>query len=52
MTQAKDLLHSMDGLSAPQLRRLLTEQLTKQKLVLYWEASTELQRGIAAPVCK
>ena len=39
MTQAKDLLQSLDGLSAPQLRRLLTEHLTKQKLGLYWEAS-------------
>jgi adenine-specific DNA-methyltransferase len=39
MTQAKDLLQSLEGLSAPQLRRLLTEHLTKQKLGLYWEAS-------------
>ena len=39
MTQPKDLLQSLDGLSAPQLRRLLTEHLTKQKLGLYWEAS-------------
>lgn len=39
MTQFKDLLQSLVGLSAPQLRRLLTEHLTKQKLGLYWEAS-------------
>ena len=39
MTQPKDLLQSLDGLSAPQLRRLLTEHLTKQKLGLYWVAS-------------
>ncbi len=39
MTQAKDLLQGLSGLSAPQLRRLLTEHLTKQKLGLYWEAS-------------
>ena len=39
MTQTKDLLQSLDGLSAPHLRRLLTEHLTKQKLGLYWEAS-------------
>ncbi len=39
MTQAKDLLQGLSGLSAPQLRRLLTEHLAKQKLGLYWEAS-------------
>ena len=39
MTQAKDLLQSLDGLSAPQLRRLLTEHLTKQKLGLYLESN-------------
>ena len=39
MTPTKDLLQSLEGLSAPQLRRLLTEHLTKQKLGLYWEAS-------------
>ena len=32
-------LQNLDGLSAAQLRRLLTEHLTKQKLGLYWEAS-------------
>ena len=31
--------NGLDGLSAAQLRRLLTEHLTKQKLGLYWEAS-------------
>lgn len=39
MTQAKDLLQSLDGLTAPQLRRLLIDRLTQQKLGLYWEAS-------------
>ncbi len=39
MTQPKNLLQSLEGLTAPQLRRLLTEHLTKQKLGLYWEAS-------------
>lgn len=39
MTQAKDLLQSFDGLTAPQLRRLLIDRLTQQKLGLYWEAS-------------
>lgn len=39
MTQAKDPLQGLDGLSAPQLRRVLTEHLIKQKLGLYWEAS-------------
>ena len=32
-------LQSLEHLSAPQLRRLLTEHLTKQKLGLYWESS-------------
>ena len=39
MNQAKDLLQSLEGLSAPQLRRLLTDYLTKQKLGLHCEAS-------------
>ncbi|MDB5741691.1 MAG: hypothetical protein JWR68_6 [Polaromonas sp.] len=44
MSQADDLLKSLEHLSAPQLRapqlrRLLTEQLTRQKLGLYWESS-------------
>jgi len=34
-----NLLQSLEHLSAAQLRRLLTEQLTKQKLGLYWESS-------------
>ena len=33
------LLQSLEGLSAAQLRRLLTVQLTRQKLGLYWEAN-------------
>ena len=39
MSAANDLLQSLEHLSAPQLRRLLTEHLTKQKLGLYWESS-------------
>jgi adenine-specific DNA-methyltransferase len=39
MSQPDDLLKSLEHLSAPQLRRLLTEQLTRQKLGLYWESS-------------
>ena len=54
MTQAKDLLQSLDGLTAAQLRRMLTEHLTKQKLGLYWEASaierdTALNANIVLP---
>ena len=33
------LLAQLDGLNEQQLRRLLVEHLTKQKLGLYWEAS-------------
>ena len=39
MSQPDDLLKSLEHLSAAQLRRLLTEHLTKQKLGLYWESS-------------
>ena len=39
MSTSNDLLQSLENLSAPQLRRLLTEHLTKQKLGLYWESS-------------
>ncbi len=39
MSTPNDLLQSLEHLSAPQLRRLLTEHLTKQKLGLYWESS-------------
>ena len=46
MNPTQDLLQSLDGLSAPQLRRLLTEQLTKQKLGLYWE-SNAIERDAA-----
>ncbi len=35
-----NLLPQFDGLNAQQLRRLLVEHLTKQKLGLYWEANT------------
>jgi hypothetical protein len=37
MSTANDLLQSLEHLSAPQLRRLLTEHLTKQKLCLQVE---------------
>ncbi len=33
------LLQQLQSLSAPQLRRMMAEQLTKQKLGLYWERS-------------
>ena len=46
MTQPKNLQQDLDGLSAPQLRRLLTEHLTKQKLGLYWE-SNAIERDAA-----
>lgn len=39
MSQPDDLLKNLEHLSAAQLRRLLTEHLTKQKLGLYWESS-------------
>jgi adenine-specific DNA-methyltransferase len=39
MSTSKDLLQNLEHLSAPQLRRLLTEHLTRQKLGLYWESS-------------
>lgn len=39
MTPSDDSLKSLEHLTAPQLRRLLTEHLTKQKLGLYWESS-------------
>ena len=32
------LLESLQHLNAEQLRRLLVEQLTRQKLGLYWES--------------
>jgi len=46
MTSQNDLLQSLEGLSAPQLRRLLAEHLTKQKLGLYWE-SNAIERDAA-----
>jgi adenine-specific DNA-methyltransferase len=36
---AADLLKQFSNLNAPQLRRLLVEHLTKQKLGLYWESN-------------
>lgn len=42
MTESRkeaSLLASLDGMSAQQLKRLLVEHLTKQKLGLYWESS-------------
>ena len=37
--RAANLLAELDGLNEQQLRRLLVEHLTRQKLGLYWEAS-------------
>jgi adenine-specific DNA-methyltransferase len=39
MSRADNLLTQLDGLNEQQLRRLLVDHLTKQKLGLYWEAS-------------
>ena len=39
MTTSQNLLKTLDGLNAAQLKRLLVDQLTKQKLGLYWENS-------------
>ena len=39
MNHPQDLLQSLEHLNAAQLRRLLTDQLTRQKLGLYWESS-------------
>lgn len=38
-THHSDLLSQLNGLNEQQLRRLLVEHLTKQKLGLYWEAN-------------
>ncbi|MDD4928976.1 MAG: site-specific DNA-methyltransferase [Gallionella sp.] len=38
-TRAANLLAELEGLNEQQLRRLLVEHLTRQKLGLYWEAS-------------
>ena len=38
-TRAANLLAQLDHLNEQQLRRLLVEHLTKQKLGLYWEAN-------------
>ena len=39
MSHPTDLLQNLAHLSAAQLRQLLTEHLTKQKLGLYWKSS-------------
>ena len=45
------LLAELDHLNAAQLRRLLVEQLTRQKLGLYWEAdSIDRDRALNAQV--
>ena len=46
MSKPQDLLQSLEHLTAQQLRRLLTEHLTKQKLGLYWE-SNAIERDAA-----
>jgi adenine-specific DNA-methyltransferase len=38
-TRAENLLAQLNDLNAQQLRRLLVEHLTRQKLGLYWEAN-------------
>jgi hypothetical protein len=38
MNTSQNVLRNLDNLNAAQLRRLLTEHLTKQKLGLYWES--------------
>lgn len=38
-TRADHLFAQFDHLNAQQLRRLLVEHLTRQKLGLYWEAN-------------
>lgn len=43
---ANSLLEQFQNLNAPQLRRLLVEHLTKQKLGLYWE-SNAIERDAA-----
>jgi len=49
--KASDLLGQLEGLNEPQLRRLLVEHLTRQKLGLYWEASAiERDRALNADV--
>ena len=45
-----NLLQSLDTLNAAQLRRLLTDHLTRQKLGLYWEASA-IERDAALNAC-
>jgi adenine-specific DNA-methyltransferase len=37
--KTNNLLQELQKYNAPQLRRLLAEHLTKQKLGLYWESS-------------
>ena len=46
MTPATSLLAQLDTLDAQQLRRLLVEHLTRQKLGLYWE-SNAIERDAA-----
>ena len=46
LATANSLLEQFQNLNAPQLRRLLVEHLTKQKLGLYWE-SNAIERDAA-----
>ncbi|MDP2433679.1 MAG: site-specific DNA-methyltransferase [Pseudomonadota bacterium] len=49
--KTSDLLGQLEGLNEPQLRRLLVEHLTRQKLGLYWESSAiERDRALNADV--
>ena len=45
-TAADTLLGQLDGLNAQELKRLLVEHLTRQKLGLYWE-SNAIERDAA-----
>lgn len=50
-TGKQNLLDSLGQMSAPELRRLLTEHLTRQKLGLYWERDAiEHDRALNANV--
>ncbi|MBI4741482.1 MAG: site-specific DNA-methyltransferase, partial [Betaproteobacteria bacterium] len=47
--QPSELLDQLNALSAPELRRLLVEHLTRQKLGLYWESNAvERDRALNA----
>jgi adenine-specific DNA-methyltransferase len=54
LPNANSLLEQLQNLNAPELRRLLVEHLTKQKLGLYWESNAierdaELNANVVLP---